>query len=618
MRYIKIILVAALLFSSLAAKEKKTVYVTTKEIVNIKFNNLKIEDFIKMVSKIIHKNILLTTPIPGNINFVSSAPVYKDELFNILIDVLDAKGFTLVEDGSYLKVVRSSIAVKKGLDFVSKTPGVMHTTIIKIRNANVDIVAAKIRQFLSLGGKIITLKEANSMVIADYPKNLEIIKKIARFIDQDPSNKMEIKFIELKNAKASRIVNQVSKMAKATINQKIPINKIEILSDDATNSIILIASRENIFKLLPYIKKLDAKDLGAEQQIAVIPLKNAEAKDMVKTLNELLAKKKYPKETEKPTISVDEEMNSLIVSAKGEDIAMIKKMVKVLDRERPQVYIMAKIIEISENKTKQLGIKYGLEGGKVTSNALYTAAMNLGGSSIVGNALTSMFEMPSNITEGIALGAFVDFLSSEGAAEILSQPSILCINNKESSIYVGKTESVLTSSVQGNSTTDLARNTYKRQDIGLTLKIKPRISSEEKVTIKASLIQEDTAGGQPGLPITTKRQLETTAIVNDGESVILGGLTKAKYDDKETKVPLLGDIPIAGNLFKNREKIRDKVNLVVILTPFIVKNSHDMQNLKKRLYKLNSLEERYYEILTKKLKVKKQEVKNSDPFRTTP
>ena len=186
----------------------------------------------------------------------------------------------------------------------------------------------------------------------------------------------------------------------------------------------------------------------------------------------------------------------------------------------------------------------------------------------------------------------------------MSEPSLLCINNKESSIYVGKTESVLTSSVQGNSTTDLARNTYKRQDIGLTLKIKPSISSGDKVTIKTSLIQEDTAGGQPGLPITTKRQIETTAIVSNGESVILGGLIKAKYDDKETKIPLLGDIPIAGNLFKDRERIRDKVNLVVILTPFIIKNSEDMRKLKKHLYRLNQLEERYYEILIHKLKVK--------------
>jgi len=604
MRYIKIIFLAILLISTLNAKEKRIVYATNKEVVNIKFNNLKIEDFIKMVAKIIHKNILLTTPVPGKVNFISSAPVYKDELFNILIDILDARGFTLVEDGNYLKVVRSSRAIKEGLDFAAKTPGVMKTTIIKIKNANVDIVAAKIRQFLSIGGKIITLRDTNSMVVSDYPKNISIIRKIASYIDQDPSSKMKIKFIELQYAKASRIISQVSKMAKATINQKIPTNKIEILSDDATNSIILIASKENINKLLPYIKKLDAKDLAAEQQIAVIALENAEAKDMVKTLNELLAKKKYPKDIDKPTISVDEEMNSLIVSARGEDIEMIKKMVKMLDRERPQVYIMAKIVEISENKAKQLGIKYGLEGGKVTSNALYTAALNLGGSSIVSGAINSLLKMPSDITEGVAIGAFVNFLSAEGAAEVLSEPSILCINNKDSSIYVGKTESVLTSSVQGNSTTDLARNTYKRQDIGLTLKIKPRISSGNKVTIKTSLVQEDTAGGQPGLPITTKRQIETTAIVNNGESVILGGLIKSKYDDKETKIPLLGDIPVAGNLFKNREKIRDKVNLVVILTPFIIKNSDDMKKLKQKLYQLNKLEEEYYNILIHRLKVK--------------
>jgi len=604
MRSIRVFWIVAFLLLGLSLAQGRDYPRTHKEVVNINFNNLKIEDFIKLVAKIVHKNILLTTPIPGKVNFISSAPIYKDELFNILLSVLDAKGFTLVEDKNYLKVVRISKAVKEGVDFVARTPGVMRTTIIQIRNANVDVVAAKVRQFLSVGGKIITLRDTNSMVVADYPKNLEVIRKIARFIDQDPSSKMKVHFIELQNAKASQIIPKVSKMAKSIVNQKIPVNRIEVLSDDATNSIIIIASAQNIEKLVPYIKRLDAKDLGAEQQIAVIPLENAEAKDMVKTLNDLLAKKKYPKETERPTISVDEEMNSLIVSAKGEDIEMIRKMVQLLDRERPQVYIMAKIVEISENRAKQLGIKYGIEGGKVTANALYTAAMNLGGNSIVGGAVNSLLRMPESISEGVAIGAFIDFLSSEGAAEVLSEPSLLCINNKESSIYVGKTESVLVSSVQGSSTTDLARNTYKRQDIGLTLKIKPRISSGNKVTIKTSLIQEDTIGGQPGLPTTTKRQIETTAIVRNGESVILGGLIKAKYDDKERGIPILKDIPIAGHLFKNKEKIRDKVNLVVILTPFIIKNSEDMAKLKEQLYRLNRLEEQYYDILIHRLKVK--------------
>ena len=594
MRFIKIALLSTIFLASIHARE----------VVNIKFNNLKITDLVKMVSKIIHKNILLTTPISGKVNFISSSPIYKDEIFNILIDILNAKGFTLVEEKGYLKVVRSVRAIKEGIGFVTKTPGVMRTTIIRIKNANVDVVASKIRQFLSIGGKIITLREINSMVVSDYPKNLSIIKKIVSVIDQDPSTQMKIRFIELKYAKASRIISQVQRMARATINQKIPSNKIEILSDDATNSIILIATQNNIQKLLPNIKKLDAKDIAGEQQIAVIPLQNAEAKNLVKTLNELLAKKRYTRPTDKPTISVDEEMNSLIVSARGEDIKMIKQMVELLDRERPQVYIMAKIVEISESRTKQLGLKYGFEGGKVTSSALLTTAMNLGGSAITGSVINQYLQIPNDLKEGIALGAFIDFLSSEGAAEVLSEPSILCINNKDSSIYVGKTTSVLVSSVQGNATTDLARNTYKRQDIGLTLKIKPRISSGNKVTIKTSLIQEDVVGGQPGLPTTTKRQVDTTAIVNNGESVILGGLIKSKYDDKVTKVPFFGDIPIAGNLFKDTEKIRDKVNLVVILTPFIIQNSDDMKRLKKTLYRLNSLEERYYDILIKRLKIK--------------
>jgi len=615
MKYIRTTIFAIfLLLSYLSANQPHSI---SNNIIHLKFNNLKIEDFIKMVAKVTNKNILLTFKIPGKVNFISTSPLHKDEIFNILLDVLEARGFTLIEDGDYLKVVRSSRAIKEGLNFATKTPGVMRTSIIHIKNINVDLVAVKIRPFLSIGGKIITLRDINSMVVSDYPKNISIIRKLALHIDKELAKKnMDIEFVSLQYAQVDRIINKILRIARTVINQKIPTNKVEILSNNATNSLIIIANRENINKLLPYIKKLDVKDNLSEHQIAVIPLENAEAKELIKTVNQLLSKKRYVKPEDRPTISIDEEMNSIIVSASGKDIKMIKQMIKMLDKERPQVYIMAKIVEISELKTKQIGIKYGLEGGKVTSTALYTMALNLGGTSVAAGSLNSILKMPENITEGVALGAFIDFLNKEGAAEVLSEPSILCINNKESSIYVGKTESVLVSSIQGNSTTDLARNTYKREDIGLTLKIKPRISSGNKVTIKASLVQEDTAGGQPGLPITTKRQVETNAIVNNGESVILGGLIKSKYDDKTMSIPILGDIPVLGYFFRNKEKIRDKVNLVVILTPFIIKNSKDMEKLRHTLYRLNKLEEKYYDILINKLKIKK--VKPNVRFSTNP
>jgi general secretion pathway protein D len=581
---------------------------TQRERVNLKLQDVKIEDFIKMVGKVVDKNILLSQPIPGTLNFVSSSPIYKDELMDILISVLVKKGFTIIQDGSFLKVERANVAVKKNLPIGYSKDSLMRTEFIEVRNENVDIIAAKVRQFLSEGGKLLTIKETNTMIVSDYPDNINVIKKVVRKIESQSVRNKQVEFIPLQNAKASRLASSIGTISKNIINQKVAANKVDILSDDATNSIILMASQKNINKLKPIVERLDAKDESFSQRLTVLPLENSEATNVVKSLTAILDKKKYAKEAEKPMVSVYDELNAIVVSATEQDINDIKEMIKILDVVKPQVFVRARIIELNQNQSQQVGVKYGLAGGAATSSGLFTFAANLGGPALAFNP-GDLGINTGSYDSGIAFGATIDFLAGEGAAQTLSEPTLLCVNNQESSIYVGKTEPVISSSAQGNQTTDLARNTYTREDIGLTLKIKPRLSSGNKVTLITTTKLEDISNSSiVGLPSTTKREVLTTAIVNDGESVIIGGLIHHKDKNEEQGIPGLRHIPWLGQLFRWNNTAEEEINLVIILTPYIVRSNSDMPRLRKMLAQLDKIQDDYKALIERKLNERIKEI----------
>lgn len=598
-RLVATFFIVACISSGVFANEK--VYIAEpKEIVHIDFSDLKIEDLINLTSKIINRNILITTPVNGKVDFISTTPIYKDEILDLLLYVLDTKGFTLVEDGTLMRIIRSSDASKenlpirrvddRGRDF-SKNQIV--TEAFYVRGENVDIVASKIRHMLTNQAKLITIKESNTILLTDVRQNIETIKKIIDIIRDD--SKKEVELIELKNLKAATALAQIQRLANAVFNQRVDTEKVDIIADVPTNTILLIGNTENVEYLKDHIDKLDSKASTIEQRFEVIPLKNSDVQNMIKSVNEVIARKIYQDPAARPIISANEELNSLIVLGPKDEIDIVKSFVEELDKDQQQVYVKARIIEISQRDVERLGVKYGLEGGMAKKYGLFTFAGNLGGSSIALSSSILGFINTDVVKDGLALGAAVDFLNSNEAANIISEPSILSLNNKESSIYVGQTQSILTSAVAGENANDLTRNNYKREDIGLTLKVKPRISNDNKVTLEVDVKVEDVieGSGGGGQPTTTKREVKTLAIVRNGETVIVGGLIKDKLSENVNKLPLLGDIPLLGMLFKNTTESTDKTNLIVMLTPYIIPTSGDLSNLREVLSELDKIQEEY-------------------------
>ena len=577
--------------------------------VEINFKDLEINSFVKMVSKISDKNILLNYNIPGKVNFISVKPVKKSQVYDLLISVLKNKGYTLIDSHSgYFQVVRSSDAARESPPLRSKNLlNQVQTDIIGVRNLSVSLMLAHVRFLLSKYGKIAASREANSLIITDYPKNLKSIRSLVDRLDSQ--KKKDIKFYTLVNSKVSTVFPKIKSIANSIYNQKMPSQKVDIFSDESTNTLIIISNKKIIKSLIANVKKLDVKDEISQRTLHIVSLKNADAKTLVKTLKSVISSKPEPrnkrikKDTKKPTFTADEETNSLIIYASNEEFKEIKTLINSMDRPRQQVFVNAKIVEIDDAKSSKIGAKYGILGGVANSSGLYSFSAALSHpdvSAIAFDPTTIGLSLPT-VTKGLALGASISLLSLSGAANVLSQPSLLCVNNLESTIYVGKTESIITQSSQGTSTTDVALNTYTRQDIGLTLKVKPRISSDNKVLLHVKIIKEDVeAGSASGTPTTTKRDVETTAIVKNGESIIIGGLVKDKSGNSVNKVPILGDIPILGHAFRYRDKSLDKTNLIVILTPYIIDKTIQLSSLKEALGKLNDIEQKYVKNISKK------------------
>ncbi len=626
MKLIKIVLSILILSIGLSAKE---------ETVNVNFRNLSVKDFIEMVSKITQKNILINAPLKGKINFVTQKPIKKSSLFSLANSILGDKGLTIVDKGEYYKIVKSNNAAGEGLDVSSHIKGeTMITVLFPLKNLNSAVLRAKIKPLLHRSAKVIAFKQNNVLAITATPETLKAISKVIKAVEKNSNNKSVV--IKLKHSSVKDIFANAQNIAKKIFPQTIENQKVTLLKDASTNSIILVGNSNNIKKMIKYIKQLDTEGESIEQKMYVIRLKNSNVEEMEKIMSKLISQMnnvalKKPKKGAKPPskamVVSDVERNALILLATAEQMRNIRATVRKIDIPKVQVYVKAKIIEIDNNLAKQVGLKYGIEGGSITSNGLFSLGANFGASALSmspellsflntsttnydanGNAITTNsrpFTFNSDVDKLFALGASLDLLQQNGAAHILSEPSILCTNNKEASIYVGQTISIMTKAQQSATGGSNVINNYSREDIGITLKVKPRLSSNNQVTLEVETQIEDVlpgSGATADRPTTTKRKVVTNAIVNNGETIILGGLIKKSGGSGISKIPILGDIPILGELFfKHKSNVNSSENVIIYLTPYIVRKSSDLQKLKTILTQLDSVQEKYNTLVQSKL-----------------
>ncbi|MCT7550716.1 type II secretion system protein GspD [Aliarcobacter butzleri] len=412
--------------------------------------------------------------------------------------------------------------------------------------------------------------------------------------------------INFKDIKVDDLIKITSKITKRNIlvtqiiNEKVDYIPTQKITKENLFDILETTLKEKGYFLVEENDVLKVKKVEIikeeEQFTEVIGLKNVDGVNIIKILDDVVNKKYINKPT-KPFVSLDLESNSLVVMASKDELKQIKDLIQELDKEKAQVYVQAKIIEVNNELVNKIGISYGIINSSARSDGINAISSNLnGGSNAIKEAVDTLgIRMNDlNIKSGLALGASLNLLQQNGALDIVSEPSILAIDNKESSIYVGEKISVEISSTLTDG--GLQRTNYEREDIGLTLKVKPRISSDTKLTLEINTLLEgikstSVSAGQN--PDTLKKEIKTAAILNNGESVIIGGLIENKNETIEQKVPVLGDIPLFGELFKNDSKMNKKNNLVIIVTPYMIPKSKDITYIREQLSELKKLEDKY-------------------------
>ncbi len=618
---------------------KKKNKVTDKTI-EINFKDLKLEDFIKLVSNVTGKNILIPKKIDGEINFIGTKPIKESKLLPLLNQILLDNKYTLHDtQNGYFTIIKSNDAMRSGPPLQSKTDiNGMQTAIIKFKN----IRAMDIKKFTQpLGSKYGKISSLNNgkLIVTDFRENIESIKSIIKILDKDSDR--TVKFVSLRNSEVDAISKKVKKMIRSFFKNQSITQHIEVIQNENSSSIALVGDKNDIKLILPYIKKLDKGNDKKEKDIELVYVKNSDAQSVTKLLNELIANKtfnsnidqmsktasqnqpikqngnrngnrqttpngnnnikivktiKEPKEQDNPGITYDKQLNAIMLFGTKQERDVLKSIIEKIDVERQQVYVKAKILEINNDKASELGLKYGIVGGLTNSSGLFALSNKMGlqdAGTAISLAKSLDLTLP-NASSALALGAAVSLLSQESAANIISEPSILCINNEPSSLYVGKTVSVISQSSVGSTTTDINKNNYKREDIGLTLNILPRISSDNKVTLGVEISSEDILpGSTAGLPQTTKRVVKTSAIVKNGETIIIGGMAREKKSKTVIGIPILRNIPLLGKLFSHDQINLERTTLVLMLTPYIVKQSGDLTKLREELGELYLLEKEY-------------------------
>ncbi|GGE58136.1 type II secretion system protein D [Streptosporangium jomthongense] len=565
--------------------------------------NLKDADiraFVTQVADITGYSFVVDPRVKGKVTVLSSAPMNKNEIYDLFLAVLNVHGFTAIPGEEVIKVVQQ-VDAKQSAEVLDRFPSVpseqLITRVIQIDNANALELVPILRPLVAKYGHLAGVAAANALIISDHASNIQRMEQIVRELDS-PS-KYEVEVIKLREAWVGDMVTLLQELAPDELGQagsSQSVRKYSVTADERSNRLILRGDETFRSKMRGLITQLDQPSAsgGATK---VIRLKHADAKGLSELLKGVMGELTKEGGTgaaggvgKKPqgnfAVFADEGLNALVVRGEPSLMQEAEEIVAALDVRRAQVMIEAAIVEISDELGRDLGVQVaaGDESGSSTP-VVGTNFGNVGRSlgEVLSAILTESAITPAigGITvgagqrnkNGVSWGVLLQALSTSAAANLLSTPSIITLDNQESEIIVGQNVPFRTgqSTVTGDGTTN-PFTTIERRDIGLTLKVTPTISADGLVRLVVEQTTESVADSIEDASdiVTNKREIKTTVLADDGETIVLGGLTRDDYSVNKSKVPLLGDIPYLGRLFSSETERRVKRNLLVFLRPKIM------------------------------------------------
>lgn len=581
------------------------------EMVTLNFVNAEIEGVVRVVSEITGKNFVIDPRVKGTVTIISGKPVARVLVYEVFLSALRLQGFAAVEDRGIVKIVPEADAKlhptptlvpgeKSGSD-VDR----IETRVFMLDHESAVQMMTILRPLIAPNNTINAYQNSNALVITDYANNLRRLGKIIEALDQPNDNEWVL--IPIQYVSAIDVAATVNRLFTEPVQGQPATEtggRMSVVADARSNSLLVrTGDSARLARLNKLVAMLDTPG-AAGGNMHVVYLKNAEAIKLVDTLRAIYqsdisagtgaaaSTARSATATSTPgIIQADPATNSIIITAPDAIYNALRATLDKLDVRRAQVYVEALIAEVSADKAAQFGVQWQSLSGLGRNDVQGFGGTNFGGTgqNIIGiaqNPATAGLGLNVGVVNGrveipgvgriLNIGVLARALETNASANILSTPTLLTLDNEEASIVIGQNVPFITGqyAVTGTSTTPSPFQTVERRDVGLTLKIKPQISEGGTVRLQiyqeVSSVQDNT---NPAGVITNKRSVSSMVLVDDGQIVVIGGLIQDQVNDSVQKVPLLGDIPLLGHLFRYKTRSHNKTNLMIFLRPTLVRDS---------------------------------------------
>ncbi len=612
---------------------------TAKPDFSASFNGTDIQEFIETVGRNLQKTIIVDPAVRGRVNVRSYDVLNEEQYYQFFISVLSVYGFAIVEmDKNFLKVVPSKDAKQDAIPVIGENEKVVGdaviTRVVSVKNVSVRELSPLLRQLIdnSGAGNVVHYDPANVIMITGHAAVVNRLTDIIERIDQ--AGNTEVDVVNLRYASAPEIVRIVESLSKQTNDKNTPVLlQPAFVADERTNSVLISGEPQVRARLIRLIKQLD-QEMATTGNNKVIYLRYAKADDIVSVLKgvskNLLAEKQ---DKTKSTASKNNEVeiaahkgtNALVITAPPDIMRALENVISQLDIRRAQVLIEAMIVELSEVNGANLGVQWGsLSGGgmqfgntgipitnylaaqeankdKVTSETVFDTSNRPVNVEVTESgdptALAEVLGGVSGLAAGVVMGdwtALITAVSSSSDSNILSSPSLMVLDNEEASFVVGEEVPVITGSQVGSNNTNPFQ-TVERKDVGIKLTVTPQINEGDSVLLNIKQEISNVLGASGAVDLRFgKRELSTSILAGDEQMIVLSGLIDEQTNESEQKVPILGDIPFLGHLFKSTSSGKTKRNLMLFIKPTIIRTGLTADGITQRKYNYIRAEQIYH------------------------
>ena len=595
-------------------------------LITMDFQDADLNVVIKFMGELTGKNFLMSDQVRGKVTIISPKKITVREAYKIFESVLEMNGYTAVPGDDAIKIIPSAVARQSGLEIregkeaKAVTPeDRMITQVIPLEYASAEEVRNLFASSVSKEGMIISYKPTNHLVITDRASNIHRLLRIIEQIDVQIVEE-KITVFPLEYASAKTLADKLSQLMAGDQRQPAPGRPpapvavqrfVKIIPEERTNTLIVLANEQDTQEVRKLLTLLDTEAPKGKSQLHVRYLEHARAEELAKVLNSIVTGKaktaappgRQPQaggQPEEASITADKATNSLVITASPQEFKELEEVIVKLDMIRSQVLVEALIAEVSLEKSLQIGVDW-----RIMDQPVEGSVRGFGGSDFGQISGVQTGALPSSTGDtGLLLGVAKGFITIGGVqipnigmlvrafqkdtdANVLSTPHILTMDNEKAKIIVADNVPLLKSDLTTplatatNTVSNIAvSRTFEYKDIGIQLEITPHISKGSMVRLEIStevsnILAIDPAN--PGFVTTRKRQATTTVAVDNGQIIVIGGLIRDESSDTTKKVPCVGNVPVLGWLFKNFAGTNTKTNLLIFISPQIIRTAEDLE-----------------------------------------